>query len=77
MGHKLLHTAYLTIAFNSTTIFESIAQAPPVIIPFHKMTKVQKKYVMSLPKTNLIKVVTNDNQFSSYLKMKKKNFQKN
>lgn len=76
LGHELLQTAYLTIAFNSTTIFESIASGTPVIIPYHKITKDKKKYMMSLPKTDLIRIAKNENQILLYLKMKKKKFSK-
>jgi hypothetical protein len=47
-GHHLLKEADVVVAFNSTTIFESMAANIPVIIPDFNLNEIQKKFAFDL-----------------------------
>ena len=67
VGHTLLPNANIVIAFNSTTIFESIASKTPVIIPNFDKNKDKDLFKMELRNTNLIKIANTKSEFMEYL----------
>ena len=67
VGHTLLENADAVVAFNSTTVLESIASKTPVIIPNFDKNKHGKFFKMDLVKTNLIKIANSPGEFLKYL----------
>ena len=50
-GHNLIESSLLVIAFNSTTVFETILNKKKIIIPYFKHYRIQKlrKFVYNFP----------------------------
>ena len=67
VGHTLLPNTDVVIAFNSTTVLESIASKTPIIIPNFDKSKEGKLFKMDLVKTNLIKIANSPGEFLKYL----------
>jgi len=71
IGHNLLPNADMVIAFNSTTVLESIASKTPVLIPNFDKNKNRNLFKMDLVKTDLIKIANNQGEFLKYLDQSK------
>ena len=64
-GHNLIKSSLLVIAFNSTTIFETILNKKKIIIPYFKKYRIKKlnkfvyNYPMSICVNNSAQLISN------------------